>query len=145
MEDTKSIGSSQKSGGGSIHAIEGAKTIKKQASMMVGEKSSSKDLKREKALRKVLNEELKKKNERVTELERDVEKQSLRVLDLEKEVRDKEAKFLELYLENSTQHDKILELTNILNSEVLKDINLFIEGYVCQLSQLNLNWDRIGC
>ena len=82
-------------------------------SMVVGGGSDAvKDLKREKALRKVLKEELQKKNERVTELERDLEKQVGLVVVLQKEVKEKEVKFLDLYMENSNQHDKILELTH---------------------------------
>lgn len=105
MADNVSIGSSQKS-------LEGGGV--KRASTDVG-----KELKREKALRKVLKEELKKKNDRVGELERDLDKMTGRVAELERELKEKEAKFLDMYMENSTQHDKILELTSILESEVV--------------------------
>jgi chromosome segregation ATPase len=109
MADTVSLGSSQKSFDG---ASSGAAKIKKSQT------DAGKELKREKALRKVLKEELKKKNDRVGELERELERQSGKVAELEKEIKEKETKFLDLYMENSNQHDKILELTYLLDSEV---------------------------
>ena len=113
MEETKSKGSAGNQSVATDNVTNGSgKKLKKSATT-----DTAKELKREKALRKVLKEELKKKNDRVAELEKELDKQVGKVTELEKEIREKEQKFLDLYLENSTQHDKILELTNVLNSE----------------------------
>lgn len=103
MDDTLSKGSSDNKASPEDLPLSkfAGKKLKKQQSTAVSE-SSSKDLKREKALRKVLKEELKKKTDRLADAEIDLERQNLKVIELEKELKEKENNFLGLYLENSS-------------------------------------------